>query len=58
MYYNPLKNVGLETYKSPPYFDPSNFMWDANTQKLLILRWPKDQEYLNIKIVPGIRNFD
>ena len=58
MFYNPLKNVGLETYKSPPYFDPSNFIWDANTQKLLILRWPKDQEYLDIKIVPGIRNFD
>ena len=58
MYYNPLKNVGLETYKSPNYFDPTNFVWDANTQKLVILKWPKNQDNLNIKIVPGIRNFD
>ena len=58
MYYNPLKNVGLETYKSPNYFDPTNFVWDANTQKLVILRWPKNQDNLIIKIVPGIRNFD
>lgn len=58
MYYNPLKNVGLETYKSPNYFDPSDFIWDANSQKLVILKWPKDQAYLNIKIVPGTRNFD
>ena len=58
MYYNPLKNVGLETYKSPNYFDPSDFLWDANIQKLVILKWPKDQESLNVKIVPGIRNFE
>ncbi|MBC2844679.1 cellulase family glycosylhydrolase [Winogradskyella flava] len=58
MYYNPLKNVGLETYKSTNYFDPTNYIWDANTQKLVILKWPKNQDYLNIKIVPGIRNFD
>ena len=58
MFYNPLKNVGLETYRSPTYFDPSNFIWDTNTQKLIILKWPKDKANLNIKIVPGIRNFD
>ncbi len=58
MFYNPLKNVGLETYKSPTYFDPSNYIWNANTQKLIILKWPKDQEYLNIKIIPGIHNFN
>lgn len=58
MFYNPLKNVGLETYKSPKKMDPSNFIWDANSQKLVVLKWPKNQEDLNIKIVPGIRNFD
>ena len=58
MYYNPLKNVGLETYKSPSYFNPTNFVWDVNTQKLVILKWPKNLDNLNIKIVPGIRNFD
>lgn len=58
MFYNPLKNVGLETYKSPDYFNPSDFIWDAHTQKLLILKWPKDREILNIKIVPGLRNFN
>ena len=58
MYYNPLKNVGLQTYKSPNYFDPTNFVWNTNTQKLVILKWPKNKDNLNIKIVPGIRNFD
>ncbi|KEZ94337.1 cellulase family glycosylhydrolase [Nonlabens ulvanivorans] len=58
MFYNPLKNVGLETYKSPSNFDPSNYIWDSNTQKLIILTWPTDQAFLNIKIVPGLRNFD
>jgi hypothetical protein len=58
LYYNPLKNVGLETYKSPSYFDSSNFIWDGNTQKLVILKWPKDQTDVTIKIVPGLRNFD
>ena len=58
MFYNPLKNVGLETYKSPNGFDPSNYIWDSNTQKLIILTWPTDQAFLNIKIVPGLRNFD
>lgn len=58
MYYNPLKNVGLETYKCPKDVEPSNFIWDANSQKLIVLKWPKDNEFLNIKIVPGIRNFN
>lgn len=57
MYYNPLKNIGLETYKCPVYGNPSDFIWDANTQKLIILKWPIDNKALNIKIVPGIKNF-
>lgn len=56
--YNPLKNVGLETYKSPTNFDPTNYIWDSNTQKLVVLKWPSHQTDLTIKIVPGIRNFD
>jgi len=58
MFYDPLKNVGLETYKSTKKLESSNFIWDANTQKLVILKWPKDNVVMNIKIVPGIRNFD
>ncbi len=58
MFYNPLKNTGLETYKAPSNMDPSDFIWDANTQKLVVLKWPNNQELINIKIVPGIRNFD
>ena len=58
MFYDPLKNVGLETYKSTKKLESSNFIWDANTQKLVILKWPKDNVVMNIEIVPGIRNFD
>ncbi|WP_405290905.1 cellulase family glycosylhydrolase [Algibacter sp. Ld11] len=58
MYHNPLKKVRLETYKAPKDFNPSDFIWDEYTQKLTILKWPKDKSNLNIKIVPGIRNFN
>lgn len=58
MYYNPIKNVGLEIYKAPTDFSPTDFIWDEKTQKLTILKWPKDKALLNIKIVPGIRNFN
>ncbi|MFC2109695.1 cellulase family glycosylhydrolase [Bacteroidota bacterium] len=57
MYYNPLKNVGLEIYKCPEYGMPSDFIWDKQTQKLIVLKWPKNNEELQIKIVPGIRNY-
>jgi len=57
MYYNPLKNSGLEIYKAPEGSNPSDFIWDANTQKLIVLQWPVNNKELNIKIVPGIRNF-
>lgn len=57
MYYNPLKNVGLETYKSPRGCNPSHFIWDEHSQKLIVLKWPWDKSNLNIKIVPGIRDF-
>lgn len=58
MYYNPLKNVGLETYKAPKDLDPSNYIWDSQSQKLIILKWPINRTDLNIKIVPGLQNFD
>ncbi|GAA4950315.1 hypothetical protein GCM10023314_24560 [Algibacter agarivorans] len=58
LYYNPLKNVGLEIYKMAKAIDPTDFIWDSNSQKLIILKWPKTEGVLDIKIVPGIRNFD
>ena len=57
MYYNPLKNVGLEVYKTTKDSNPSDFIWDTKTQKLIVLKWGKDKTIYNIKIVPGIRNF-
>ena len=57
MCYNPLKNVGLEVYKTTKDSNPSDFIWDEKTQKLIVLKWPKDHTNYNIKIVPGIRNF-
>lgn len=57
MYHNPLKNAGLEVYKLPENVNPSDFIWDDKTQKLLILKWPKDKSDLHVKIVPGIRDF-
>ncbi|SHI31289.1 cellulase family glycosylhydrolase [Algibacter luteus] len=57
MYYNPLKKVGLEIYKAPEGSNPSDFIWDENSQKLIILKWPFNQEEVNLKILPGIRNY-
>ncbi|XCF05445.1 cellulase family glycosylhydrolase [Tamlana crocina] len=58
LYYNPLKNVGLETYKCPENASPTDFIWDVHTQKLTVLKWPQDKANLQVKIVPGIRNFE
>ncbi|MFG6686787.1 cellulase family glycosylhydrolase [Mariniflexile sp. HNIBRBA6329] len=57
LYYNPLKNVGLEIYKLSNDIDPTDFIWDTKSQKLIILQWPVNDKELDIKIVPGIRNF-
>ncbi len=57
LFHNPLKNVGLEVYKCPKGFDPSNFIWDEQTQKVIILKWSKDKQTIDFKIVPGIWNF-
>jgi hypothetical protein len=57
MYYNPLKNVGLEVYKTTKDSNPSDFIWDSKSQKLIVLKWAKDNANYRIKIVPGIRNF-
>jgi len=58
IYHDPIKNVGLEVYKCPKDVNPSNFIWDEQNQKLIISRWPKDKSILNVKIVPGIRDFE
>lgn len=58
LYYNPLKNVGLEIYKAAKEIDPTDFIWDSNSQKLIVLKWPITKSVLDIKIVPGIRDFD
>jgi hypothetical protein len=57
MYYNPLKNVGLEVYKTTKDANPSDFIWDKNTQKLIVLKWGQNNKDYNIKIVPGLRIF-
>lgn len=58
MYYNPLKNVGLEVYKAPAEIDSSNFIWDEKSQKLIVQKWPENSAELNVSIVPGIRDFE
>ncbi len=58
LFYNPLKNVGLEVYKCPKDVNPSNFIWDTQSQKLIVLQWPTDNTDFNIKIVPGLMNFE
>lgn len=57
LYYNPIKKVGLETYKCPKNVSPSNFVWDTFKQQLTILKWPEGRAHLTLKIVPGLRNF-
>nr|WP_298991156.1 cellulase family glycosylhydrolase [uncultured Polaribacter sp.] len=57
MYYNPLKNVGLEVYKITKESNPTDFIWNEKTQKLIVLKWPETNKNYNIKIVPGLRNF-
>ena len=58
LYHDPTKNAELEVYKCRKDFDPQNLVWNSVTQKLMVLRWPKGKEELNIKIVPGIRDFE
>lgn len=58
LYHDPLKNIGLEVYKIPANVAPTDFIWDEKTQKLTILKWPKDRNPLHIQIVPGIRDFE
>ena len=57
MYYNPIKNVGLEVYKTTKESNPRDFIWDEKMQKLVVLKWPETNKNYNIKIVPGLRNF-
>jgi hypothetical protein len=57
MYYNPLKNVGLEVFKTTKDSDPSDFIWDSNRQKLIILKWAKKNTMYHLKIKPGVQKF-
>lgn len=58
LYHDPLKNKGLEVYKIPQSVLPENFIWNAHTQKLTILKWPANKTELHLQIVPGIRDFE
>ncbi len=54
--YNPLKNVGLEVFKSNGKSNPADFIWNNNTQQLIILQWPEDKKDMHLRIIPGINN--
>lgn len=54
--YDPLKNTGLEVCESDSKSNPADFIWDNNSQKLTILKWPIDKADFHLKIVPGINN--
>jgi endoglycosylceramidase len=58
LYHNPLNNNGLEVYKAPVGVNPQDFIWDEQSQKLIILKWPEEREGLHVKILPGIRDFE
>ena len=58
MYYNPLKNVGLEVFKSPKGVNPQDYIWDNYNQKLIVLKWPEARAQLKVKVLPGIRDFE
>lgn len=53
---NPLKNTGLDVYKTDTDSNPSDFIWDSSRQQLVILKWPIDKSDLHLKIVPGMNN--
>lgn len=57
MHHNPLKNVGLEVYKSEKNSNPSDFIWDSARQQIVVLKWPEDNSDIHLKIVPGIINY-
>ena len=48
MYYNPLKNVGLEVYKTSKDSNPADFIWDTKSQKLIVLKCGKDLSLIHI----------
>ena len=52
--HNPLKNAGLEVYKSDENSSPEDFIWDDSRQQLVVLKWPFDKAELHIRITPGI----
>lgn len=54
--HNPLKNVGLEVFKSTETSNPADFVWDETRQQLHIQKWPMDKADLHIRIIPGINN--
>jgi len=54
LYYNPLKNIGLEVYQSDADSNPGDFIWDNFRQQLIVLKWPVNHAQINLKIIPGI----
>lgn len=57
IYKDPIKNTGLEVYKAPRDFELQDFVWDEYNQKLIVLKWPEGRTQVEIRIVPGIRDF-
>jgi hypothetical protein len=51
---NPLGNGALRVINSPENSHPSDFIWNAASQQLIVLRWPEDGTETVLKITPGI----
>ena len=54
--HDPLKTEGLTVFKAPSSLNPQDFIWNARTQQLTILRWPVDKAATTLRIIPGINN--
>lgn len=54
--HNPLKNIGLEVFKSTETSNPADFVWDETKQQLIIQKWQEDNADIHLRIIPGINN--
>lgn len=46
--------TGFRVYSSKANTKPSDFIWDADRQQLVVLAWPSNDELVNVRIEPGI----
>jgi endoglycosylceramidase len=51
--HSPIK-TGFRVHSSKANTKPSDFIWDADRQQLVVLAWPKDEAIINVRIEPGI----